>query len=192
MKTNSSHRQNGGFKVFVILTFWFLVWVCGPSLFTYAYTLRGLTVTYLAIAMLVLYLRSGADESFGEMVGNTSWVFPTIFMMAVVSTGMYNLNSMEPELLGKELFESTKNLLGFETEPYLVDSVFWGNLNYFYFGEYWTFGWQDAGWTYAIWCFPAFFISYWDWVRNHKKEIAIAGGVLLAANTLSKRNKKPT
>ncbi len=163
-------KQVGPFGILMMVAFWLLVWALGPSLFTYEYSLKGLTFTYLVITMLVLFLISRAKGvSFGAIIGNNDWVFPSIFMMAVVSVVM---NSANPYIPAAPL----RQFWGWLTDnPVLVDpwaeDSFFGHLNNSFFGSVFTHGWRDAAWAYGLWSIPAIFVSYTDEVIKLLKEV---------------------
>lgn len=177
----TNNKQAGALGVFMTVAFWFLVWLLGPG---------WLTVTYLALTLGILGLISKIDGvSFGRIVGNNNWVFCSVLGMTVISAAMAHFNPLVPEPFGAPVINWVRNLFGYESMKYR-DSVFWGVVNRSFFGESFTYGWRDVAFvSYAVATIPAFFISYWDVVKKHKKEIAIVAGTLLVANTLSKRKK---
>jgi len=182
-------KQTSVFRTFTMIVFWALVWAWGPSLFTYSYSLKGLTVTYLIITMLSLYVVARMNEvSFSKVVGDNNWVFPSVIAMTVVSAMMDSANPHVPAAPFVQWWHMiTDDPILYD--PYAEDSL-WGMLNRLYFGEVFTRGWKTAMWTYFFWAIPAFFISFWDEIKNHKKEIAVVAGALLAADVLKSRNKK--
>jgi hypothetical protein len=156
-------EQAGPFGILMMVAFWFLVWLWGPG---------WLTFTYLCITMGILLLITKAKGvSFCKVVGNNNWVFPAVLSMMVVSIIMANLNPMVPLPLGHEVISWVRNLFGYK-ELLLENSTFWGNLNYMFFGDYWTYDWRDfAVVTYAIAIIPSLLISYSDDVVRLLKEV---------------------
>ena len=141
-------KPTGKIGCAMMVIFWLALWYFGPG---------WLTITYLAVTFGVMTLIAKlTGRQFRDLASNNNWVFWAMLSMTVLTGFIASLNPLVPQGIGGWL----KSLFAGETE--LSDSVFWGLLNGFFFGESFTFGWSDTTWLYAFWIVPAFAVSFWD------------------------------
>lgn len=123
-----------------------------------------LTGAYLGLAMGVLALiaQFRKESTFGSLLKNNNWVFLATAEMTLLSGIMTYLNPLVPDDGG--WISGIGSWLGswLSGEKEFSDSALWGAVNYFFFGEAFTYGWQDATMAYGLWSIPAAFVSFWD------------------------------
>jgi hypothetical protein len=147
-------KPAGLFGQFMIVAFWCLVLAWAPAL---------LTVTYLALTMLALYLIARSKGvAFVDLLGNNNWVFCAALSMMLISMLVASKNPYVPPT-------AWERLTGVPYNPY-PDYTLMGKLNKFYFGDTFTNGWRSAAWLYALLTFIAIFISFTDDAIGSLKE----------------------
>jgi len=155
-----------------------------------------LTVVGLIFTMIVLLIGAimeGGDTlgEFEKKVANNNWVYYTMLWLMVSSFVIWLLGidsvalpEMNPlKFVARQLKDA---VIRPPADPYANDG-FGGSITHFIFRN--GGGWGKAALSFLLWTLFAYPISFWDEVKNHKKEIAIVAGILWVANTLSKRKK---
>lgn len=156
IKIDKKTRQPASnFERFMMIAYWLMMW--------WFFTPMLLTFTYLTLTMIVLFLISRVrGVSFGTIVSNNNWVFFATVAMAIATGIMGYFNPLLPDTVGTRMWESLKSSLGFEAQANMSDSIFWGIVNGWFFGESFTNGWNIAAPTYWVAAIPAFAVSFWD------------------------------
>jgi len=154
---------------------------------TASYMTSHLSVLLIGLVgtLAILFIGSSDGKDFVKRLQNNDWIFYTMRGITIFAFLMFLIGLwVDPPELNpvKALGNQLKDMVSTELEDP------WANERWFNFTGFFT-GWWKTALFFLFWTALAYPVSFWDEMKNHKKEIAIVAGILWVANTLSKRKK---